>query len=381
MPSDLKDILTSSKPRETSGSRSSNRFDFQKNWAICKLIDLHEKNTDYLIIFDYHEDIIVLDSETSPEIATFFQIKTKKNKCWTISQLIKKTKNKEGKILDDSILDKLFYNHNSFKDSADNLIFESNQGVSTKLIDKSAALDCDSFTFSQLNINDKEKIHKCLEGNTIKVSDIKGLSKFKFTKTNLSLNDHTSHSKGRLVEFLDKLFPGKNISITPAYNSLFDEVRRRTNEEQLCNNFDDILNKKGMGKSEFESILNLFNEQAETFNLWNETNYRLISEQCPQLKINNIRYHWKTYLVNKMDASNEDLHKLSNIIKRILIQIWITSPNTKLIDLAREIRKKDELKDHINIYNDEYLDTVIIYEAMHNDSIQKTNSEYSEETR
>ena len=45
-------------PRENAGSISSNRFDFQKDWAICKLLELHEQKTDYVLILDFQEDTL-----------------------------------------------------------------------------------------------------------------------------------------------------------------------------------------------------------------------------------------------------------------------------------------------------------------------------------
>ena len=66
-------------PRENAGSRSSNRFDFQKNWAICKLLELHQNNEDYVLILDLHEDVIILDSSNNPKCADFFQVKTKED--------------------------------------------------------------------------------------------------------------------------------------------------------------------------------------------------------------------------------------------------------------------------------------------------------------
>ncbi|GAG02404.1 unnamed protein product, partial [marine sediment metagenome] len=63
-------------PRENAGSKSSNRFDYQKNWALCKLLELHLSGRDYILVLDFHEDILVLDSEVDPKEIEFYQIKT-----------------------------------------------------------------------------------------------------------------------------------------------------------------------------------------------------------------------------------------------------------------------------------------------------------------
>ncbi len=103
----LADALTSHPPRESSGARTSNRYDFQKNWALCKLLELYSDTSDFLMLLDYHEDVVVLDDESSPEKAYFYQIKTKKSGAWTIATLTRKPKGKDGFALP-SIFDKLY---------------------------------------------------------------------------------------------------------------------------------------------------------------------------------------------------------------------------------------------------------------------------------
>lgn len=53
----LKDEILQIEP-ELSGAVSSDAFDYQKDWAICKLIELHEQGSDYAVVFEYHEEII-----------------------------------------------------------------------------------------------------------------------------------------------------------------------------------------------------------------------------------------------------------------------------------------------------------------------------------
>ena len=45
--------LAQTRPKENAGSRSSNRFEYQINWGLDKLLKLEEGNEDYVMIFDY----------------------------------------------------------------------------------------------------------------------------------------------------------------------------------------------------------------------------------------------------------------------------------------------------------------------------------------
>lgn len=70
-------VFSSKKPRETAGARTSNAYDFQKSWALCELIQRHLDGADYLMVFDFHEDVVVFDGEVAPRRSEFFQIKSR----------------------------------------------------------------------------------------------------------------------------------------------------------------------------------------------------------------------------------------------------------------------------------------------------------------
>jgi len=84
----LEKIVTEN-PREKAGSTAYNRFDYQQNWALCKILDLHSTTFDYLICFDYFDDVVIMDSSTDPNKISFYQIKTKNKGNWTSDYLIK----------------------------------------------------------------------------------------------------------------------------------------------------------------------------------------------------------------------------------------------------------------------------------------------------
>ncbi|MDB5110881.1 MAG: hypothetical protein JWR67_1995, partial [Mucilaginibacter sp.] len=60
----LKSTFTGIRPREKAGSTATSRFDFQKDVSIAMLLDHEEKERDYVFVFDYHEDLVIMDTET-----------------------------------------------------------------------------------------------------------------------------------------------------------------------------------------------------------------------------------------------------------------------------------------------------------------------------
>lgn len=73
------DSIVARKPRENAGPMAANRFAYQLDWGLKRLLELEESNQPYTVIFDYQDDILVLDSDEDP------QYRPHKGKwlCWT----------------------------------------------------------------------------------------------------------------------------------------------------------------------------------------------------------------------------------------------------------------------------------------------------------
>lgn len=45
----------------------ANRFDYQKDWALYKVLEFQLENGNYVIVLDFHDDILILDLDISPD--------------------------------------------------------------------------------------------------------------------------------------------------------------------------------------------------------------------------------------------------------------------------------------------------------------------------
>src|SRR5207247_772092 len=90
-----KDSLTKIPLRERSGSIASSRFDYQKDWGICQLLDQYNSDNDFVFFFDWHEDIVIMYSEADPKKISFYQVKGKQNGTWKFSDLLRRSKGKD----------------------------------------------------------------------------------------------------------------------------------------------------------------------------------------------------------------------------------------------------------------------------------------------
>lgn len=106
MGKDLLADLVDKPQRETAGPDVNLRFDYQKNWAFCQMLRRHMDNADYLVAFEFHDDVLFLSPYTNPKTAEFFQVKTSKSaKPRKLTDLINPPHKKPN-----SIIGKMFLN-------------------------------------------------------------------------------------------------------------------------------------------------------------------------------------------------------------------------------------------------------------------------------
>jgi len=360
--------------RESSGSRTSNRFDYQKNWSLCELLELHSSHSDYLMIFEHHEDIVVFDSQTNPLGAIFYQIKTKITGNWTVGAL---TKSKDKA---QSILGKLYTNHLEFSDNAKSLVFTSNQPLSAKLKNGEKSIDLGRVTFSELSDKEKEKLHSSIEPNNKNYCDIYGLKKITTERNDLRLSDHTAITKGKLVEFFEKLHPESEVHISLVYKTFFDEIRRKTNYEKPIGEVSELFHHKGIGKSDFNKMIGTVIKRRTDSDLWSEASGTLNSEGFTFLQIKTLRSNWQKYIINKMNVSDEVHIKLSEDVKSEIYKVDQGNSIDSFKDISDKI-SNNLMRNYSDDYTKEYVQAAILYEVLRDDPISKTNKKLTEKAK
>lgn len=334
MTATLKDILATRPPRETSGSLAANRFDFQKDWVICHILDLHADNDDYLVICDYHEDVIVLDKEEAPEGASFYQIKTLKGKNWTLNRLLSKAKTKAKKGGIESILGKLYGNYCLAPKFTSSLHFVSNAPYDIKLSTGKSSFDYRTIACVQLTSAEVKKIIMGLNRETDTTCSLPQTPPLYFEVTPLGIDGHETFAKGRLLEYFEKIDPGKSHPVAPAYRVLLEEVRRRTNHEGQIADFEEIKMRKGIGRSTVEKMLSAFVSKIDLAQAWQEIAQRLTVEGVPPIAMRKLKNEWDLYEVKRMDPVNESLQKLREQISSISKTVIEAASDTTLNDLC-----------------------------------------------
>jgi hypothetical protein len=305
---DFKDKLVVIPPRDRSGPRSSDRFVFQQSWALCKLMALHEAQGDYVLTFDHHEDVTQIDSEQSPSQIKGFQIKTKQSGNWTIRAFLKQeTGEGDPPGLLPSILGKLYTLKLQFPGETTLLQFVSNAPVSAKL--KSGPVKAPQKHIDFNDLDEETKTNVCDQLKTeLQLTDPPSLtSLLEFHVSDLPLQGHDTHTRGRIVEFLQGLYPDRSFRVVPIYRALLSEIAVRNNNQEPVSTYEDLVKLKSISRSQFDKILATVGVKKPDIS-WDMVEQRLNSEFAPLPLVQGLRREWETVSINRL--SRVDLVQL-----------------------------------------------------------------------
>lgn len=251
----LNDDLIGLLPQEESGSKTSRKYDFQKDLSLYLMIEFYNKRDDFVFLFDFHDDLAVLDSESQPKQIDFYQIKSKDRGNWTITKL-SKAKGKQKY----SIIGKLYLNKINFQKYAKRLTFITNtnfnfgklkDGRNTIGLTKIDARDLENGNISIFNKRIKKE-HR-LSSNP----KFEELTTFEVTK--LSNKDSQTHCIGAINILVNQINKNNQVNPELAYKQIINEVGRKTNSTVLdisLGNLSDLFELKGISRDMFIKFLN-----------------------------------------------------------------------------------------------------------------------------
>lgn len=311
------------KPRETAGSSSASRFDFQKHWALSKLLELHLADLDYRVLFDYHDDVVVLEPATNPTQIHFYQVKGTKRGHWTRGQLLNRAKD-DGKL---SILGKLLTHLQEFPDDEKTLNLVSNAPFKLKANNGSNMLGEPKFVMHGLASDELDKIRSAVKeelGLDVSCAD----DDIVFLHvTSLSLMDHASHLKGRIVDFLEKTYPGSRLSSLATYKALLGEVSRRTGSETIPTNYSELCEQKSLCRDDISSMLSQVKATETYKEIWTGLEGILHREGFGLTEVADLRNACIIFLLERLDPSNSVIRDLDKYINEIF--------DTEFLDAAQ----------------------------------------------
>ncbi len=251
MTEDLLTALTEKPHRENSGATTAARFDYQKNWAFCELIDRHQAGSDYLVAFEFHDDVLFFDKEEEPEKIEFIQVKTSKSvKPQTLAFVTSRKKDAN------SIIGKMIKNAEGLAVAHSmRFILVSN---------KAFKFSADNICAKDLNEKDKEQLLlKIQEEFSDFVED--DLDSLFFWVFGIPVDDIEDFLYGKALKLFDKEFGAEVSYNVPNWlRGIQGEIARRNNvSPDKITNVEQLISKKCIGKSLIDKTLNDIRKKHE----------------------------------------------------------------------------------------------------------------------
>ena len=206
--------------RETAGPDTSLRFDYQKNWAFCEMIKKHLECADYLVAFEYHDDVVFMEPVSDPQNVDFCQVKTKRSaSSVTLGFYLKRDKAKDGR--KPSILGKMFENFDGIG---------AGHKVKTILVSNVPFSFCvGGSCATDLKESDVQKIKEKLSGELPDFNEDR-LGDVHFLTTGVSLEAMQSFLLGEVSElFKAELGEGHGVNMHAWTRLVQDEINRKNN--------------------------------------------------------------------------------------------------------------------------------------------------------
>lgn len=342
-----------SKPLREKGA-TGGRYDFQTMWGLALLFEQHGTNDDYAIVFEFHDDVALLDSATNHSSIRFYQVKSKAtNGGWTLTSLLKrdKVKTEEGVNEKPSYIDKMFDNVDKFPGAVLSADFVSNQ-----LCGFNAGKN--SFRLSECETKDFKKIVASVQQAYPSATEAQ-IGLLGFQRTDLSLGDVVSHTKGKLQTFIAEQLGTVWFSPEAVYQAIADECRRKANFSGETPSLQQAIKEKGLTKANVQEWLDAIQSNSRSPE-WGTIAPSLSYPFAEQLRISQEYTVYRAVALNSADRA----------VQRIRMKIAETLPTVvedatlSLVDMveALYLQAEEVGKKYLSPFSPSRLRAMIIYE-------------------
>ncbi|MET3793626.1 DUF4297 domain-containing protein [Aquamicrobium terrae] len=341
--------------RETGGSLAQERFDYQALWGLALIFSNHEKSEDYAIAFEFHDDVVMLDSAEAPANVRFYQVKTKDKGHWTLTDLFRRPALKKGQKDEDrplSFMGKLFSNYEAFPGDTASMSFVSNVPLEFAGANQDIAFkDCNSDTFAKFL-----KRLQTEHGSATK--DQAGL--MHFVKADLSLHDASTHAKGKLNNFVVKAHGEIPYNLDGLYRAVIEDCRTRSKYTGEIKSFEDLIRYKAICRADVHKWLAAVGAQAK-FPEWSEIAADLTYDAMKKMRL---RAEWMKYRAKVLDAGDEGIRSVRRDIRSALASV--SDSALSLTDIADTVlaQVKSVAVGHLSPCTDDRLLVMILYEVL-----------------
>lgn len=330
------------------------RYEFQTMWGLALLFQQHGTNDDYAIVFEFHDDVALLDSATNPGSVRFYQVKSKEtNGGWTLTSLLKreKVKTEQGVKNKPSYIDKMYDNIDKFQSAVFSADFVSNQLCGFNYSKKCFRLnECSPDDFKRIVASVREVYPNATEAQ---------IGLLGFQHTDLSLGDVVSHTKGKLQTFITEQLGTVRFSPEAVYTAIADECRRKANFSGTVGSLQEAIKEKGLTKDNVQEWLDAI--QSNNYSPdWGAIAPSLTYSLAEQL---HIRREYSLYRAAALNSADHAIQRIRMKIAENLPAV-INDQSLGLVDMIDRLFQQAEEagKKYLSPFHPPKLKAMIIYE-------------------
>jgi hypothetical protein len=338
--------------RESGGTVALERFDYQTAWGASRAMRLHRDGANYALAFEFHDDIVELDSADARTAVRFYQIKTKKSGSWTLKKIHKQGLSKE--LPRSSFAARMFENVKRFGSLVEKLVFVSNQPCSE--------LGADYKEYSFLSA-DKPKIDNFvssmkLEHESFSVNDAK---LFYYLYSELSLGSFDNALMGEVSDFIRKQLGLEEGNARAFGLALLSECRMRSKQLAEVKDFDALKRSKFVTRSDMDSWLAVFKDQHARRADWSS-----VAPYIPDYgTARALKIEWEKYDSERRRRLCSGSLKFQSDVLQIA-EKHISKAATLLLGIEAALPEvKQIIAQWLPGASDQYIRAVILYEHWH----------------
>ncbi len=353
--------LVATPQREKAGATSLERFDYQALWGLALIFERHGATDDYAIAFEFHDDLVMLDSASAPMEARFYQVKTNDSAAsWSVAALMRRstTKASNGKAASKlpSHIGKLYSNYEKFPAETRSLNFVSN--VPVQIADAASGIHALESCTPEHFADFLRKLQAEHPGATAATAKL-----IHFVRTDLSLHDASTHLKGKLGDFVTEVVGSIDYNPDTLYKTIVEECRTRSKYTGAINDFKDLIRHKAITRAHVENWLNIVRQRAKAPE-WSEVSQNIGLSGIEELAL---RREWKLYRSAVLNPGDEGGNRIRDAIRTSIV--GHTSSKLSMKDLleALVLETQSVAQTNMSPFTLARLRAMILYELYRDD--------------
>ena len=287
--SPLQLAICATKPREKDGARTSARFAFQAHVSVSKILEWHQQGINYRAIFDYHDDLVLIETDGPNERIHFFQIKGKGTGPWSATDLCRP----HGKA-PQTIVGKMYFNARSFPSFTAAATFLTNAAFKFDLANGTATTsDHRKLVLKELCTKDQDKIAAGLSLDFPPPRSPAETDLLRFEITKIPHVGYETMLKGELVSICSQ-----SSNVLGLHRTLIAEVTSKANDTTECKTIEDVFELKSISRDEIEELVCVAIARRHILDEWLS-----IDDDLAQMgKSIGVRINLRTQVVQYMSA-------------------------------------------------------------------------------